>query len=44
MVETLRAFADGRVRIEGKRVVDANGHAIEGYDLSEAIEADLAAH
>jgi folate-dependent phosphoribosylglycinamide formyltransferase PurN len=39
VVETLRAFADGRVRVEGKRVVDASGHTIEGYDLSDEIEA-----
>jgi hypothetical protein len=39
VVETLRAFADGRVRIEGKRVVDAGGQSIAGYDLTEQIEA-----
>lgn len=39
VVETLRAFADGRVRIEGKRVVDAGGQPIAGYDLTEQIEA-----
>ncbi len=39
VVETLRAFADGRVRIEGKRVVDAGGQTIRGYDLTEQIEA-----
>jgi folate-dependent phosphoribosylglycinamide formyltransferase PurN len=43
VVETLRAFADGRIRIEDKRVVDASGHVIEGYDLSEDIERSLAA-
>jgi hypothetical protein len=42
VIETLRAFADGRIRIEGKRVVDASGKAIGGYDLTEAIEARLA--
>lgn len=39
VVETLRAFADGRIRIEGKQVVDASGQPIAGYDLSEEIEA-----
>jgi phosphoribosylglycinamide formyltransferase-1 len=39
MVETLRAFADGRLRIESKRVVDAGGQPIAGYDLTEQIEA-----
>jgi len=42
LIETLRAFADERIRIADKRVIDANGLAIEGYDLSQAIEADLA--
>jgi phosphoribosylglycinamide formyltransferase-1 len=42
VVETLRAFADGRVRIEGKRVVDAGGQPIAGYDLTEQIEALIA--
>jgi folate-dependent phosphoribosylglycinamide formyltransferase PurN len=39
VIETLRAFADGRIRIENKRVVDATGNAIEGYDLTDEIEA-----
>ncbi len=39
VVETLRAFADRRVRIGGKRVVDAGGQPIAGYDLTEQIEA-----
>jgi folate-dependent phosphoribosylglycinamide formyltransferase PurN len=39
VVETLRAFADGRIRIDKKRVVDANGNAISGYDLTDEIEA-----
>jgi phosphoribosylglycinamide formyltransferase-1 len=39
VVETLRAFADGRIRIENKRVVDANGGAISGCDLTDEIEA-----
>lgn len=43
VIETLRAFADERIRITDKHVVDANGRLIEGYDLTAAIEADLAA-
>ncbi len=39
VLETLRAFADGRLRIEDKQVVDAGGRTIDGYDLSEEIEA-----
>ncbi len=39
VVETLRAFADGRIRIEDKLVVDADGNGIAGYDLTNEIEA-----
>lgn len=42
VVETLRAFADGRVRIEGKRVLDGEGREIGGYDLTEEIERVVA--
>lgn len=38
VIETLRAFADGRVRVRDKQPVDASGAAIEGHDLSEEIE------
>ena len=41
VVETLRAFADGRIRIDNKCLVDATGKAIEGYDLSTEIEAQV---
>jgi folate-dependent phosphoribosylglycinamide formyltransferase PurN len=41
VVETLRAFADGRVRIHDKQVVNASGERIEGYDLTEVIERKL---
>lgn len=40
---TVRAFAEGRVRIENKRVLDAAGRPILGYDLSEEIEQAVAA-
>lgn len=39
VIETLRALADGRIRVEEKRVVDATGAVILGYDLSNEIEA-----
>jgi folate-dependent phosphoribosylglycinamide formyltransferase PurN len=42
VIETLRAFADGRVRIEGKRVLDSEGREIGGYDLTEEIERAVA--
>lgn len=38
VIETLRAVADGRVRIVDKRVVDASGKPVEGYDLTDEIE------
>jgi len=42
VVETLRAFADGRLRIEGKRPVDAAGRPLAGHDLTPAIEQAVA--
>jgi folate-dependent phosphoribosylglycinamide formyltransferase PurN len=43
VVATLRALADGRVRIEGGRVVDAAGHPLpDGLDLSAEIDASVA--
>ena len=41
VIETLRALAGGRVRIERKRVVNAAGAEIGGYDLSTEIESAL---
>jgi len=38
VLATLRAFADGRVLIRDKRVVDAAGQEIAGYDLTDEIE------
>jgi folate-dependent phosphoribosylglycinamide formyltransferase PurN len=38
VVATLKAFAGGKVRIEGGRVIDAQGEAIAGYDLTEEID------
>jgi phosphoribosylglycinamide formyltransferase-1 len=38
VVATLRAFADGKVRIAGGRVVDAGGLPIGGYDLTQEID------
>jgi len=38
VIETLRAFADGRVRIAAKRVVDAEGRPAPSHDLTQVIE------
>jgi len=35
---TLKAFSEGRVRIEKGRVVDAGGNLIKGYDLTQEID------
>ena len=42
VIETLRAFADGRLGVRDKLAVDASGAAIEGRDLSEEIERIVA--
>jgi len=38
IIATLKAFSEGRVRIEGERVVDSTGKAIAGYDLTYEID------
>ncbi len=42
VVETLRAFAEGRVHVRDKRVVDAQGREIAGQDLTPEIERIVA--
>jgi folate-dependent phosphoribosylglycinamide formyltransferase PurN len=43
VVETLRAFADGRLRIEGERILMADDtKVVGGYDLTPEIERSLA--
>jgi folate-dependent phosphoribosylglycinamide formyltransferase PurN len=39
VVETLRAFADGQVRIEDKRLVDGSGSPLPAFDLTAEIES-----
>ena len=38
IIATLKAFSEGRVRIERRRVVDAAGEPIMGYNLTEEID------
>ncbi len=38
IIATLKAFSEGRVRIEQGRVVDAKGKPIEGYNLTQEID------
>ncbi len=41
VVETLRAFADGRLRLDGGRIVAGETKVVGGYDLTPEIEATL---
>jgi folate-dependent phosphoribosylglycinamide formyltransferase PurN len=41
VVETLRAFADGRLRLDGDRVLAGETKVVGGYDLTPEIEAAL---
>jgi phosphoribosylglycinamide formyltransferase-1 len=38
IIATIKAFSDGKVRVEGGRVVDSTGKAINGYDLTPDID------
>jgi folate-dependent phosphoribosylglycinamide formyltransferase PurN len=38
LVVTLKAFSEGRVRVEGGQVVDGMGQPIPGYDITPEIE------
>ena len=42
VIETLRAFAEGHVRIDAKRVVDSRGSPIAAFDLTTEIERSVA--
>ena len=41
LLETIRAFAQGKVRIADRQVTDAAGHPISAYCLNDEIEAGL---
>lgn len=41
IISTLRAFGEGKLRITDKKVVDAEGQPIKGYDLTNDIEQNL---
>jgi phosphoribosylglycinamide formyltransferase-1 len=38
IVATLKAFSQGRVRIEGDGIVDSGGNPIQAYDLSQEVD------
>jgi folate-dependent phosphoribosylglycinamide formyltransferase PurN len=39
IIATIKAFSEGRVKIEAGRVIDAQGKPLPGYDLSREIDA-----
>ena len=41
IVATIKAFSEGRVRIEDGKVVSASDEVIKGYDLTEEINSEL---
>jgi phosphoribosylglycinamide formyltransferase-1 len=42
IIETLRAFADGRLRLEGDAIHSGDVRIVRGFDLTPEIEAALA--
>ncbi len=42
VIETLRAFAEGRIRVGNKHPTDATGNTVPASDLTEAIERTVA--
>ena len=43
IVSTVKAFSEGRLRVEGRRIVDANGKPMQAYDLTTEVEGILSA-
>jgi hypothetical protein len=41
IISTLKAFSQGKVKIEEDRVVDAEGRPINGYNLTDEIDRQL---
>ena len=41
IVATLKAFSEGRVKVDAGRIVDASGKPITGYNLTEEIERKI---
>jgi len=38
IVSTVKAFSEGRVKVESGKIIDSSGNTITGYDLSEEID------
>ena len=41
IVSSIKAFSEGRVKIENNNIVDSSGNVIEAYDLSKEIDEGL---
>jgi len=41
IVATLKAFSEGRVRVQRQQVIDAQGKQVPGYDLTKEIEEKI---
>jgi hypothetical protein len=37
-VATVKAFSEGRVRVQNGKIVDSGGNSIKGYDLTQEID------
>jgi phosphoribosylglycinamide formyltransferase-1 len=38
IISTIKAFTEGKIKIDGDRIVDIKGKPIKGYDLTKEIE------
>lgn len=41
IIATIKAFSEGRVRIQGNAIVDSRGRPIEAYDLSAEVDENV---
>ena len=41
IVATLKAFSEGRIKVQRQQVLDAQGKPVLGYDLTREIEAKI---
>jgi phosphoribosylglycinamide formyltransferase-1 len=39
IISTIKAFSDGKVRIEGGKIIDNKGKTIAAYDLTKDVDA-----
>jgi hypothetical protein len=41
IISTIKAFSEGKIKIDGNRVVDSKNKPIKGYDLSREIDKKM---